>query len=530
MNRAEAFFALLLVLVPLVPAQESTDPTSSRDPELSGPCVGCHARQVGRLGRVVFESQGSIHDQHDVGCTDCHNGDTQNEDFAHSPSADFVARPRLREVSHFCGECHHEARDRHLGSVHGAQGLPHCITCHGSHGVRRADPVQIITEAACDKCHDYEPARKVRETLTKARALLGDLDSRVSKISHVSAVAEKLDRVRRETRLEQADMISILHRFSLKDMEGLDADVDHLGEVLTGLEQRDVQRREALANERQTALLLGGLLVLVAAGAYLVGRRRGGALGLVSGLGRLAVLLFVLQLATGILLLYCLVSNVPGDLRSVEWITKDASFGWLLHGLHGLGASAILVALLLHGLRLFATAEYKSSRGLQWASGVALLFVVMGMAATGGLLPLLAFHVVALPALLALIFAGHRYLVRRGGRDGQPDEPGPSLSARATKPLMLFAIVVLGLVLLILYGPARTAELPWYQRAWHHSSLLIKPAWLALTLQLGACAVLLAWPVLDRGEARDLRRRPILLAGTVALVLCLVGLSVWSPS
>jgi quinol-cytochrome oxidoreductase complex cytochrome b subunit len=63
------------------------------------------------------------------------------------------------------------------------------------------------------------------------------------------------------------------------------------------------------------------------------------------------------------------------------------AFGHVLRGLHFFGASFIVVAAVVHMLRVVALGSYKKPREVTWVTGVALLLLILGFALTGYLLP-----------------------------------------------------------------------------------------------------------------------------------------------
>jgi ubiquinol-cytochrome c reductase cytochrome b subunit len=309
--------------------------------------------------------------------------------------------------------------------------------------------------------------------------------------------------------------------------------------------------------------------------------------GILFCLGGLALLFFLSQLMTGILLLVHYVPTTAGAFHSVERIESEVPFGWLIRGLHSYGATFMIVAVLLHAFRVFVFGEYKAPRELHWVTGVLLLFLVLGLAFSGYLLPwtqlsywgstvgtetlrglpvigedvirlirggdsvgeptlhrFFALHVVVLPLLFLGLFATHIYLVRRTGQGGPPTiKPGepklPFFPSHVAKELLVFTFVLLAVTLLIMYGPAHVEQPAdpydtpphikpeWYFLASYQLLKLISPEWLGLALQ-GLCVlILLLWPFLDRSPERDLRRRPVLLVATTLVVLALAGLTAW---
>ena len=72
---------------------------------------------------------------------------------------------------------------------------------------------------------------------------------------------------------------------------------------------------------------------------------------------------------------------------SVVYITTQLPAGWFIRGLHHWGASAMIVLVVLHLLRVFFYGAYKYPREATWITGVLLLLIVVGFGFTGYLLP-----------------------------------------------------------------------------------------------------------------------------------------------
>ena len=73
--------------------------------------------------------------------------------------------------------------------------------------------------------------------------------------------------------------------------------------------------------------------------------------------------------------------------ESVRYIMEGLPFGRLLRGLHFFGASFIVVAAVVHMLRVVLFGSYKKPREVTWMTGVVLLLVIMAFALSGYLLP-----------------------------------------------------------------------------------------------------------------------------------------------
>lgn len=104
-------------------------------------------------------------------------------------------------------------------------------------------------------------------------------------------------------------------------------------------------------------------------------------------LGSASLFVAVNQMITGILLVMYYVPTPDHAYNSVQFITYELPFGWLIRGLHHWGASAMVVLVVLHMLRVFLMGAYKFPREITWISGLFLLMLVMGFGFTGYLLP-----------------------------------------------------------------------------------------------------------------------------------------------
>ena len=104
-------------------------------------------------------------------------------------------------------------------------------------------------------------------------------------------------------------------------------------------------------------------------------------------LGSASLFLAVNQIVTGILLTIYYVPTPDHAYDSVQYITTQVPMGWLIRGLHHWGASAMVVVVVLHMVRIIFHGAYKFPREMTWFSGVILLLVTIGFGFTGYLLP-----------------------------------------------------------------------------------------------------------------------------------------------
>ena len=104
-------------------------------------------------------------------------------------------------------------------------------------------------------------------------------------------------------------------------------------------------------------------------------------------LGSASLFVAVNQIVTGILLTTYYVPTPDHAYDSVQYITTQLPAGWLIRGLHHWGASAMVVLVVLHMLRIIWYGAYKFPREITWMTGVVLLLITIAFGFTGYLLP-----------------------------------------------------------------------------------------------------------------------------------------------
>jgi len=103
--------------------------------------------------------------------------------------------------------------------------------------------------------------------------------------------------------------------------------------------------------------------------------------------GSLAILMLVLQLATGIFLTMHYKPDAELAFASVEYIMRDVPFGWLVRYLHSTGASMFFVVVYLHMFRGVIYGSHREPRELVWLIGCVIFVALMAEAFMGYLLP-----------------------------------------------------------------------------------------------------------------------------------------------
>src|SRR5262245_46650972 len=102
--------------------------------------------------------------------------------------------------------------------------------------------------------------------------------------------------------------------------------------------------------------------------------------------GSAALVVFCLQLVTGILLALVYVPSADEAWSSLQALNHQVAFGWFIRALHGWGSNFMVAIVLIHMMQVFLFGAYKFPRELTWIVGVFLLLMTLGMAFTGQVL------------------------------------------------------------------------------------------------------------------------------------------------
>jgi ubiquinol-cytochrome c reductase cytochrome b subunit len=104
-------------------------------------------------------------------------------------------------------------------------------------------------------------------------------------------------------------------------------------------------------------------------------------------LGGATLAAFLVQVVTGVVLATYYAPSPDHAYDSIQFIQHRVLAGSLLRGIHHWGASAVVVLLVAHVVRVFSIGAYKYPREVNWIIGVGLFVLIMGFAFTGYLLP-----------------------------------------------------------------------------------------------------------------------------------------------
>lgn len=202
MIKYTTWIVLVFILVlPLKAEQiqkaDESKPTRRLDAYRDNACIFCHENLPGRLSEIVQEWTQSIHFENKVTCDGCHGGDAHitREQFDNDEAfknrahlqrdsnfliltrsqGTFTGSARGRSLSYFCGKCHANIKEKHLGSPHGDLGSPTCLYCHGqgTHAIQKTNIDIIDTRSRTDggRCATCHQAATM-ETVSNIKTIL----------------------------------------------------------------------------------------------------------------------------------------------------------------------------------------------------------------------------------------------------------------------------------------------------------------------------------------------------------------------
>lgn len=309
-------------------------------------------------------------------------------------------------------------------------------------------------------------------------------------------------------------------------------------------------------------------------------------------LGGTPAYLFVVQIATGILLALYYQPAPEVAYESVRFISQDVTYGWYFRSVHKWAATLMIAAVILHQMRIYFTGAYRKPREINWMIGMCLLICTLTVGFTGYSLVFeqLSFwgatvganiadsvpwvggfakrmmlggdaynertlprffilHAAVLPVTMVLLLGIHIMLIRLHGitefRFG--DEPVDKPAYYEFFPDHFYTEIIIGLVLMILLSalatvlpatlgpkadPLTTPE-------------VIKPEWFfyvafrwlklfsgtAAVLSMGLVVFLMFfWPFIDAGIRRVTRGSEASVWIGIVAVLVILGMTFWEAA
>jgi cytochrome b6 len=136
--------------------------------------------------------------------------------------------------------------------------------------------------------------------------------------------------------------------------------------------------------------------------------------------GGMTLFLFMVQVITGILLLFYYRPSAEEAYESVQFLMAEVEFGWLIRSIHAWSANLMIFTLFLHLFSTMLLKAYRRPREVTWFSGVGLMGLALAFGFTGYLLPwnelaLFATRVgTEIPGVLPIVGSFLRKLLRGG--------------------------------------------------------------------------------------------------------------------
>jgi len=306
-------------------------------------------------------------------------------------------------------------------------------------------------------------------------------------------------------------------------------------------------------------------------------------------LGGTPAYLFVVQIATGILLAFYYQPSPETAYESVRRITEEVNYGWYFRSVHKWGATLMIAAVILHQMRVYFTAAYRKPREINWMIGICLLLCTLLIGFTGyslvfeqlsywgatvaanisDMIPVVGglgkrlllagdtynentvprfyiLHAAVLPALLILMLIVHIALIRiQGVTDFEfEDEKDSETKTFNFFPDHMLTELIVGLVLMVLLSALATV-VPATMGPRANPLMtpeVIKPEWFFyatfrwLKLFSGVFAVIsmgfivfimFIWPFIDAWLRRITGREDVHVWIGIVGVFALVGLTTW---
>ena len=178
--------------------------------------------------------------------------------------------------------------------------------------------------------------------------------------------------------------------------------------------------------------------------------------------GALLMVVFMIQVITGIWLMMFYTNTEEGAFASVEYIMRDVEYGWLMRYMHSTGASAFFFLMYFHMFRGLLYGSYQKPKELVWLFGCFLLFLLMAEGFLGYVLPWGQMSYWAANVILSLFgaipFIGALHEVGAGNPEGVDiekyrDKTGMPLDGKPFHPYKTFgALPAIGIFFIVFFA------------------------------------------------------------------------------
>jgi len=272
----------------IVPAAAEAAPQPDRYADNA--CVRCHQDLPGKSSEIVeLEWKHSVHYAANVGCDGCHGGNpaVRAEQFdsaddlkraAHQQrNPEFLTMRRSqdgivsnttgRSVSYFCGKCHDQIKEKHLGSPHGDFGDPTCLYCHGqgSHKITDATPQIIDTRGRaeagrCSPCHEASTmavVKQIKQTLIETEQRIDESGQLYNELESWGYRNLELEKLHHHANEVHSKLRQIFHSFNMREIDNFASEIQEVTDRTT--ETHELIKRQRTVRRQQT--VMGGLAV-----------------------------------------------------------------------------------------------------------------------------------------------------------------------------------------------------------------------------------------------------------------------------
>lgn len=222
--------------------------------------------------------------------------------------------------------------------------------------------------------------------------------------------------------------------------------------------------------------------------------------------GGVSLFFFIIQVVTGILLLFYYKGSADLAFESVQFIMSKVEFGWLVRSIHAWAANLFILSAFIHMFSVYFEKAYRKPRELTWITGMLMFFMCLGFGFSGYLLPwntlsyfatkvgtdivgvvpvigeplkvfirggddvtgatlsrLFGFHVALFPGIFTVLLATHLILIQRQGISEPMHFSNKPANEKKTMPffpnfmlrdLLLWLLILNVLAILALFFPA----------------------------------------------------------------------------
>lgn len=226
--------------------------------------------------------------------------------------------------------------------------------------------------------------------------------------------------------------------------------------------------------------------------------------------GGVSLFFFIIQVVTGILLLFYYKGSADLAFESIQFIMSKVQFGWLIRSIHSWAANLFILASFIHMFSVYFERSYRKPREITWVTGMLMFFLALGFGFSGYLLPwnelaffatkvgtdiagavpligeslkiflrggeevtgatlsrLFGFHVALLPGIFSVLLTIHLLLVQRQGMSETLKMEALKESEKKTMPffpnfllrdLLLWLLILNILAILAVFFPSELGQ------------------------------------------------------------------------